>query len=143
VRCTSADRTRPAASAWRLAATANVERLEQLDDPPSRLYTRSVDYGGFARLPGAGLETFTTEDEAAAALIAGEVHLSRPGTDPDLPRAGAPRYHRRGRPLPARSTFAVGKGDPDFWPSSTPDRGARSPFADGHQYWFRTLQWRD
>ena len=135
------------------ASTASVERLEDLDNPEFTIAVldRSVA-AAFAQrvLPSATLETFATEDDAAAALIAGEVDIY-------LDEEPIPTFLALAHPdvvdipvnrplLETRSAFAVGKGDPDFlaflnaWIEA---READTWLPTTHRYWFRTLQWRD
>lgn len=139
--------------ATNLASTANVERLEQLDDPGYTIAVldRSVA-AEFARrtLPRATLMPFANEEEAAAALISGEV-------DVYLDQEPVPTFlaltHSDVVDLPlnrplleTRSAFAVGKGDPDFlafldaWIEA---READTWLPSTHRYWFGTLQWRE
>ena len=139
--------------ATNLASTADVGRLEDLDDPEFTIAVldRSVAAELARRvLPSAGLETFATEDDAAAALIAGEVDIY-------LDEEPLPTFLALAHPdvidvpvnrplLETRSAFAVGKGDPDFlaflnaWIEA---READTWLPTTHRYWFRTLQWRD
>jgi polar amino acid transport system substrate-binding protein len=139
--------------ATNLERTAAVERLEQLNDPEFTIAavedSVAADLAGRV-LPRARLERFVTANGAADALIAGEVDvyldeepipsflaLEHPGVI-DVPV---------NRPLlETRSAFAVGKGDPDFlaflnaWIEA---READTWLPTTHQYWFKTLQWRD
>ena len=139
--------------ATNLAATADVGRLEDLDDPQYTVAVldRSVAAELARRvLPRASLEPFATEDEAAAALIAGEVDIY-------LDQEPIPTFLALAHPdvidvpvnrplLETRSAFAVGKGDPDFlaflnaWIEA---READTWLPTTHRYWFRSLQWRD
>ena len=139
--------------ATNLASTADVARLEDLDDPKFTIAVldRSVAAELARRvLPNAGLEPFATEEEAAAALIAGEVDIYLDEepiptflalTNPDVVDVPV------NRPLlETRSAFAVAKGDPDFlaflnaWIEA---READTWLPTTHRYWFKTLQWRD
>jgi len=135
------------------ASTSHVERLEDLDNPEFTIAVldRSVAAELARRvLPRAGLETFATEDDAAAALIAGEVDIY-------LDEEPIPTFLALANPdlidvpvnrplLETRSAFAVGKGDPDFlaylnaWIEA---READTWLPTTHRFWFRTLQWRD
>lgn len=139
--------------ATNIASTANVARLEDLDDPKFTIAVldRSVAADLARRvLPRAALEPVATEDEAAAALIAGEVDIY-------LDQEPIPTFLALAHPdvidvpvsrplLETRSAFAVGKGDPDFlaflnaWIEA---READTWLPTTHRYWFRTLQWRD
>jgi polar amino acid transport system substrate-binding protein len=139
--------------ATNLAATADVARLEDLNDPEFTIAVldRSVAVELARRvLPMARLETFATEDAAAAALIAGEVDIY-------LDQEPVPTFLALAYPdvidvpvnrplLETRSAFAVGKGDPDFlaflnaWIEA---RDADTWLPTTHRYWFRTLQWQD
>ena len=139
--------------ATNLTSTAEVGRLEDLDDPQFTIAVldRSVAAELARRvLPRATLEPFATEEEAAAALIAGEVDIY-------LDEEPIPTFLALAHPdvidvpvsrplLETRSAFAVGKGDPDFlaflnaWIEA---READTWLPTTHRYWFRTLQWRD
>ncbi len=139
--------------ATNLASTAEVGRLEDLDDPQFSIAVldRSVAAELAQRvLPSARIETFATEDEAAEALIAGEVDIY-------LDEEPIPTFLALAHPdvidvpvsrplLETRSAFAVGKGDPDFlaflnaWIEA---READTWLPTTHRYWFRSLQWRD
>jgi polar amino acid transport system substrate-binding protein len=135
------------------ASTASVERLEDLDNPEFTIAVldRSVAAELARRvLPTARLQPFATEEEAAAALIAGEVDIY-------LDEEPIPTFLAIAHPdvidvpvsrplLETRSAFAVGKGDPDFlaflnaWIEA---READTWLPTTHRYWFRTLQWQD
>jgi polar amino acid transport system substrate-binding protein len=135
------------------ASTASVGRLEDLDRPEFTIAVldRSVAAELARRvLPSARLETFASEDDAAAALIAGEVDIY-------LDEEPIPTFLALAHPdvidvpvnrplLETRSAFAVGKGDPDFlaflnaWIEA---READTWLPTTHRYWFRSLQWRD
>lgn len=139
--------------ATNVEATAEVRRLEDLDDPA---FTIAVLEGSTGEelakrlLPRAELERFDTADAAAQALISGTVEvyldeepvpsflaLEHPGRI-DVPVA---------KPLlETQSAFAIAKGDPDFvfflnaWITS---READTWLPTTHRYWFKTLRWRD
>jgi polar amino acid transport system substrate-binding protein len=139
--------------ATNLASTADVGRLEDLDNPEFTIAVldRSVAAELARRvLPSARLETFATEDDAAAALIAGDVDIY-------LDQEPIPTFLALAHPdvidvpvnrplLETRSAFAVGKGDPDFlaflnaWIEA---READTWLPTTHRYWFRSLQWSD
>jgi polar amino acid transport system substrate-binding protein len=139
--------------ATNITSTADIERLEQLDSPEFTIAVlRESVAAELARriLPRAVQEAFATEDEAAAALIAGEVDIY-------LDQEPIPSFLALEHPesidvpvtrplLETRSAFAVGKGDPDFvlflnaWIEA---READTWLPTTHQYWFRTLRWRD
>jgi polar amino acid transport system substrate-binding protein len=139
--------------ATNLETTADVERLEQLDDPA---YTIAAIEGSVAAdlarrvLPRARLELFDDESSAAQALVAGDVDVYL--DEEPLPHFLALEHPQSvdvpvERPLlETRSAFAVGKGDPDFlaflnaWIEA---HEADTWLPSTHEYWFRTLQWRD
>lgn len=134
-------------------STAAITQLDELDHPD---FAVAVVDGSVAAeiaeriLPRAQLHKLGDEAAAIDALVAGLVDiyleeepipqflaLEHPGTI-DVPVS---------RPLvETRSAFAVGKGDPDFlaflnaWIEA---READTWLPTTHQYWFRTLQWRD
>jgi len=139
--------------ATNIASTANVERLEDLN---SDAFTIAVLDGSVAAdladriMARARREHFSTETAAAAALIAGDV-------DVYLDEEPVPSFLALENPqavdvpvnrplLETRSAFAVGKGDPDFlaflnaWIEA---READTWLPTTHQYWFKTLRWRD
>ena len=139
--------------ATNVKSTADVARLEDLDDPA---FTVAVVADSVAEslarriVPRARIVPFDDENSAADALVNGDVdvyldeepvpsflELEHPGTI-DVPV---------NRPLlETRAAFAVGKGDPDFlaylnaWIEA---READTWLPTTHQYWFKTLQWRE
>lgn len=133
--------------------TANVSRLEDLNDPEFSIaaVADSVAANLANRvLPAARLIEFDSSDEAATAIVNGEV-------DVYLEEEPVPNYLALEHPgsidvpvnrplLETRSAFAVNKGDPDFvffldaWIES---READTWLPTTWQYWFRTLQWRN
>jgi len=134
-------------------STAEITRLEELNHPDFAV--AAVDETVAAEIanrimPRARLQLFGDEAAAIDALVAGLVDiyleeepipqflaLEHPDTI-DVPVT---------RPLvETRSAFAVSKGDPDFlaflnaWIET---READTWLPTTHQYWFKTLQWRD
>jgi polar amino acid transport system substrate-binding protein len=139
--------------ATNIGTTASVERLEELNDPDYTIGVVGESVGReLARrvLPRAGLETFRSEAEASDALVAGAVDVYL--DEEPIPSFLALEYPDQvdvpiTRPLlETRSAFAVTKGDPDFvffldaWIEA---READTWLPSTHQYWFKTLQWRD
>jgi polar amino acid transport system substrate-binding protein len=139
--------------ATHMARTANVKKLEDLDDESRTIAAveGSVAVALAQRiLPRAKLRQFPSADAATKALLAGEVDgyledepvptflaLDNPGVI-DVPLA---------RPLLAsRAGFAVNKGDPDFlaflnaWIVA---READTWLPTTIDYWFKSLRWRD
>ena len=134
------------------ASTAGVERLEDLDEN----FTVAVIQGSTAAnlapriLPRARTRSFATETAAADALVAGEVDVYL--DEEPLPTFLALEHPDAvdvpvTRPLvESRSGFAVARGDPDFvfflnaW---IEEREADTWLPTTHQYWFKTLQWRN
>jgi len=139
--------------ATNLESTEEVEFLEQLNDPE---YTIAAMADSVAEdlvgriMPRARLETYRSPDAATEALIAGDVDAYL--DEEPIPSFLALEYPRQvdvpvNRPiLETRSAFAVTKGDPDFlaflnaWIEA---READTWLPTTHQYWFKTLQWRD
>jgi polar amino acid transport system substrate-binding protein len=139
--------------ATNLDATADITRIEELNHPDFTVATVegtvAADIAGRI-LPRARLERYGDEATAIDALVAGLVDiyleqepiphflaLEHPGSI-DVPVS---------RPLvETRSAFAVSKGDADFlaylnaWIEA---READTWLPTTHQYWFRTLQWRE
>ena len=139
--------------ATQVARTANVKKLEDLDDDA---YTLAAVEGSVAvqlarRLfPRAKLRELDSADAATRALLAGEVDgyledepvptflaLDNPGVI-DVPLA---------RPLlMSKEGFAVNKGDPDFlaflnaWIVA---READTWLPTTTSYWFKSLRWRE
>lgn len=139
--------------ATNLETTADVERLEDLDTPAFRIavIADSVAESLAERIvPRARIVRFYDENEAADALVSGDVDVYLE-EDP-IPSFLALEHPRSvdvpvDRPLlETRSAFAVIKGDPDFlaylnaWIEA---READTWLPTTYQYWFRTLQWRD
>jgi len=139
--------------ATNFATTASVENLEQLNDP--RYTIAAIADSVAAQLatrifPNARLETYRSETAASEALIAGDVDIYL--DEEPIPSFLALEYPPVidvpvNRPLlETRSGFAVTKGDPDFiaflnaWIEA---READTWLPTTHQYWFKTLQWRD
>ncbi|HEY8519011.1 MAG TPA: transporter substrate-binding domain-containing protein [Gammaproteobacteria bacterium] len=135
-----------------LERTANVERLEDLNDPAFRLAAVEGSVAAeVARrtLPRAELRLFRSVEAATEALLSGEVAgyledepvptflaLEHPDAI-DVPLA---------RPLlETRAAFAVAKGDPDFlafldaWIVA---RQADTWLTTTGRYWFQSLAWR-
>jgi len=138
--------------ATNVETTANVDRLEELNDPG---YTVAVIANTVAEslaqriVPRARILSLADETAAADALVAGDVdvyleqepipsylEIEHPGVV-DVPVA---------RPLlETRAGFAVSRGDPDFlaflnaWIEA---READTWLPTTHEYWFGTLQWR-
>jgi polar amino acid transport system substrate-binding protein len=139
--------------ATRLASTASVGRLEELNDEEFELAAvAGTAAAELARriLPRAALELFESPELASGALVAGEVDgyledepiptflaLEHPGVI-DVPI---------GRPLlETKTAFAVAKGDADFlafldaWVVA---HDADTWLATTQQYWFKSLRWRE
>ena len=139
--------------ATNLAATADVQRLEDLDAAD---YKIAVIRGSVAAqlaqriLPRAQAVPFDDIESAAAALVDGSVHAY-------LEEEPAPTYLALENPqridvpiarplLQTRAGFAVNKGDPDFlafldaWITA---READTWLPTTHSYWFKSLGWRD
>lgn len=139
--------------ATNLETTADIERLEQLN---SAEYSIAVMADSAAEdlatriLPRANLEAYRLESDASNALVTGEV-------DVYLEQEPVPNYLALEFPnqvdvpvnrplLETRSAFAVTKGDPDFvfflnaWIEA---READTWLPTTHEYWFKSLQWRD
>jgi polar amino acid transport system substrate-binding protein len=139
--------------ATNIETTAEIERLEQLN---SAEFTIAVMADSAAEelasriLPRARLQAFRSEETASEALIAGDVDVYL--DQEPIPTYLAVEYPSRvdvpvNRPLlETRSAFAVTRGDPDFvfflnaWIEA---READTWLPTTHQYWFKTLQWRD
>lgn len=139
--------------ATNLETTADIERLEQLNSPE---YTVAVMADSAAEelaarvLPRARRQPYRSQDEASAALIAGDVDVYL--EQEPIPSYLAVEYPRNvdvpvNRPLlETRIAFAVNKGDSDFviflnaWIEA---READTWLPTRYQYWFKTLQWRD
>lgn len=139
--------------ATNLKTTADIDRLEQLDDPDYTIAAlESSSAADLARrvFPRAQLRLFEDESSAAQALVAADVDVYL--DDEPLPHFLALEHPQTidvpvTRPLlETRSAFAVGKGDPDFlaflnaWIEA---READTWLPTTHEYWFRTLKWRD
>ena len=136
-----------------LESTAEVERLEQLDDPQ---YTIAAMADSVAEdlvgriMPRARLETYRSAAAATEALVAGDVDAYL--DEEPIPSFLALEYPRQvdvpvNQPLlETRSAFAVTKSDPNFlaflnaWIEA---HEADTWLPTRHQYWFKTLQWRD
>lgn len=139
--------------ATNLATTAAVERLEDLDDADFAIAAPAgsvaADLAGRI-LPHASLELFDDDDDASAALVAGDIDVYL--DDEPAPTFLALEHPGRidvplSRPLlETRSAFAVAKGDPDFvffldaWIAA---READTWLPTTHRYWFKSLSWRD
>jgi polar amino acid transport system substrate-binding protein len=139
--------------ATNLESTADVGRLEELNDPQ---FTIAAMAGSVAEdlveriMPRAQLQTFRLPEAAVEALIAGEVDAYL--DEEPIPSFLALEYPRQvdvpvNRPLlETRSAFAVTKDDPNFvfflnaWIEA---READTWLPTTYQYWFKTLQWRD
>lgn len=139
--------------ATNLASTASIDRLEQLDDPQFTIAALEDSVAADLAqriLPRAALELFLNADMAATALIAGEVDIYL--DEEPVPTFLALEHPESvdapvSRPLlETRAAFAVARGDPDFlaylnaWIEA---READTWLPTTHQYWFRTLRWRD
>lgn len=139
--------------ATNLRSTAAVDSLDALNSPE---YTVAVIGDSVAEdlagriLPRARLQRFRNEVNASEALVGGEVDVYL--EEEPLPYYLALEYPEDvdvplGTPLlETRSAFAVSKGDPDFvfflnaWIEA---READTWLPTRHQYWFRSLQWRN
>lgn len=139
--------------ATNLAATADVERLEDLNNKDYRIAAVAGSVAAQLAeriLPLAQVVTFDDLESAAAALIAGDV-------DAYLEEEPVPTYLALenaetidvpiARPLlQTRTGFAVNKGDPDFlafldaWILA---READTWLPTTHAYWFKSLAWRE
>lgn len=139
--------------ATHLTATADVDRLEDLNDPA---FTVAIVRGSVAAglaeriLPRATLELFASESEAAQAAVSGEAEIY-------LDQEPYPTYLALEHPdvidvpvnqplVPSPFGFAVAKGDADFvfflnaWITA---READTWLPTTYQYWFKSLRWRD
>ena len=139
--------------ATNIAATAEVERLEELNAPAWTIAVMADTVSeSLARrvFPRARIEPYRSETDATAALVGGDADVFLE-EDP-FPSFLALEYPRvvdapLSQPLlETRSAFAVTKGDPDFvfflngWIEA---READTWLPTRYEYWFRTLQWRD
>jgi len=139
--------------ATNIQATADVARLEDLNDPA---YTIAVMADSVSEdlarriMSRARIEPYRSEEDAAAALLTGKAHVY-------LDEEPVPTFLALEHPsivdvptsqllVEARSAFAVVKGDPDFvfflnaWIEA---READTWLPTTHEYWFGTLRWRD
>jgi polar amino acid transport system substrate-binding protein len=139
--------------ATNLQKTSDIENLEQLSDPARSIavIAGSVAADLAARLlPRASLALFDGAQDAAAALLDGDV-------DAYLDDEPVPTYLALDNPsrvdvpvarplLETRAAFAVGKGDPDFlaflnaWITA---HEADTWLPTTRRYWFNSLTWRD
>lgn len=135
------------------SSTADVGLLEQLDAPgfAVAVLANSAAAELAARLfPRAELLRFVDENQATEALLSGDADIYL-GSEP------IPSFLEIENPtvvdvpvnrplLETPWAFAVGKGDPDFvffldaWIEA---RRADTWLDTTHEYWFKTLQWRD
>jgi polar amino acid transport system substrate-binding protein len=139
--------------ATNVRTTASVDRLEDLDDPAFRVAVIEDSVAGDLAeriLRRARLVSFDDESIAADALVNGDVDIY-------LEQEPIPNFLELEHPgvvdvpidrplLETRAGFAVTKGDPDFLAflnSWIEAREADTWLPTTHQYWFRTLQWRD
>ena len=135
------------------ASTADVARLEELNDPRFAIAVMDDSVGeSLAQriMPRARIAAFRTAEDASAALISGDVDVYF--DEEPIPTFLALEYPNDvdvpiNDPLvETRSAFAVTKGDPDFlaflnaWIEA---READTWLPTTHFYWFKTLQWQD
>lgn len=139
--------------ATHLGNTASVARLEDLNDDSYKVAAvEGTVAASLAQriLPRAALSLFDSEQSASEALVAGDV-------DAYLEDEPVPTYLALEHPnvvdvpiarplLETRAGFAVAKGDADFlaylnaWIVA---READTWLPTTHQYWFKSLRWRD
>lgn len=139
--------------ATNLASTADVARLEELNDPRFAIAVMDDSVGeSLAQriMPRARIEAYRSAEDASAALISGDVDVYL--DEEPVPTFLALEYPNNvdvpiNEPLvETRSAFAVTKGDPDFlaflnaWIEA---READTWLPTTHFYWFKTLQWQD
>ena len=139
--------------ATNLEATAEVERLEQLNAPEFSIAVRTNSAAETLaeRIMGnAQIVDFLDDAAAVEALIRGEVHVY-------LDQEPIPSFLELEYPqlidvplseplVKTPAAFAVGKGDPDFLAyldSWILMREADTWLPTTYQYWFRSLRWRD
>lgn len=134
-------------------ATAEIERLEELNSPG---FTIAVMADSAAEelanriLPAANIQAYRSESNATEALVSGDVDVYL--DEEPIPSFLAVEFPNQvdvpiNRPLlETRSAFAVAKSDPDFviflnaWIEA---READTWLPTTHEYWFKTLRWRD
>jgi polar amino acid transport system substrate-binding protein len=139
--------------ATNLESTANVGRLEELNDPAFTIAVMADTAGELLAeriMPRARLEAYRSETDATDALISGNVDVYL--DEEPIPTFLALEYPNLidvpvNDPLvETRSAFAVTKGDADFlaflnaWIEA---READTWLPTTHYFWFKTLQWQE